>query len=373
MSARVLYVDDDRHNLIVFRAAFAGDLDILTASNGAEALAVLERERDIALLVTDQRMPGMTGTQLAEIVRRDHPHVIRYLITAYADLGAAIDAINVGEVHRYLRKPWDPVELRINLREGLELFDLAAKVRGMERRMREVERVYALGVVAASVVHELRNPMTVIAGYLELARIQGERLVELGGAEAVEPGEELDRTITGAWDAVVRMNEISRAVELSSRSQLESRRADLGGVVEMTLRLIGNELRYRAMLAVELAPGLMVPLDTTRLGQVVLNLTVNAMEALRTGRPHSDGKVRIAVSGDGERARLEVSDNGVGVPDDLKVKIFDPFFTTKVDGGTGLGLAISRQIIERAGGTLRIEDTEGGGATFVVELPLADL
>ena len=370
MGSRILYVDDDHANLVVFEATFGDELDVLTAASGAEALELLGKHRDVALLLTDQRMPGMAGTQLAEIVHRDHPDIVRYLITAYSDLGAAIDAINLGQVHRYLRKPWDPAEMRMVLREGLELHAMRHRIRELERRLREVERVYALGVVAASIVHELRNPLSVVMGYVDLARTLCERLQGHEATAAI--ADELDRTLDGTWEAAQRMGEIIRGVELSTRRQVGTARADLGEVVELTLRMVINDLRHRAMTTTEIARGLIVPVSATQLGQVALNLLINAMQALPDGRLPEQSRVDIQIVAAGDRARFSVADNGRGVADDMKEKIFDPFFTTKEAGGTGLGLAISKQIVEEAGGTLRVEDTPGGGATFVVELPIVE-
>ena len=366
MSPRILYVDDDDANLIVFRAAFEDELDIVTAPSGAEALAWLARDPEIALLVTDQRMPGMSGTQLADIVRREHPDVVRYLITAYSDLGAAIDAINLGEVHRYLRKPWDAAELRVQLREGLELHSLRSRVRDLERRMRDVERVYGLGVVAASIVHELRNPLSVVLGYTDLARGAVERLT--GAPPAVV--EDLDRTLAGIAEAGTRMADVVRGVELTTRRHGGRAHADLADVVRLTLRLVGSDLKHRARLTCALAADVVVPVGPTPLSQVVLNLVLNALQAIPEGVPGDVAQVAIAAQRVGARARLAVADNGRGVPDALKAKIFDPFFTTKEAGGTGLGLAISREIVEEVGGALTVEDTPGGGATFVVDLPI---
>jgi signal transduction histidine kinase len=371
--ARILYVDDDRANLVVFQASFAGELDVIVASSGAEALGVLARDPEIALLVTDQRMPGMSGTELAERVRKDHPDVVRYLITAYADLGAAIDAINVGQVQRYLKKPWDRDELRQQLREGIELYTMRRRVRELERRMREVERVYALGVAAASIVHELRNPLSVVLGYVDIGRHQLERLAVATPSARLDLVSEIEQTLDGTEEAATRMGEITRGVELTTRRSADAGRADLGDVVDLTLRLVLNELRHRAVTSIDVTRGLPVPVSSSRLGQVALNLLLNAVQAIPTGRRVATAHVRISVERTPDRrARLVVADSGPGVPDQLKAKIFDPFFTTKADGGTGLGLAISRQIVEEGGGTLTVEDTPGGGATFVVELPLCD-
>jgi signal transduction histidine kinase len=369
MSPRVLYVDDDRTNLIVFEATFGEELQLVTASNGAEALAMLAKYDDIGVLLTDERMPGMTGTQLAERVSKTRPDVIRMLVTAYTDLSTVIDAVNLGHVHQYLRKPWDATEMRTHIRDALDLFSTRRRLGELERRMREVERVYSLGVVAASIVHELRNPMSVIAGYVDLAKTHAERLVEMAGPRGAAAAAELEGALDGAWEATMRMGEISRGVELSTRRQAVTDRTDVGEVVELTLLLVANDLNHRGIAQVTAPRGFVVGMSPTQLGQVVLNLVVNAVQALPDTRAIEDNKIVITVSRVGPSVLLEVADNGAGVPDEQKMRIFDPFFTTKAAGGTGLGLAISKQIVEDAGCRLRVHDTPGGGATFSVELP----
>ncbi|MBP6633961.1 MAG: response regulator, partial [Kofleriaceae bacterium] len=173
---KILYVDDEPANLIVFEEIFgvahagADALPVITAGSGAAALAALAEDPDIAIVLSDQRMPGMTGVELLQQVRDRHPRVVRLLVTAYADLTSAIEAINRGAVHRYLRKPWQPVELRLELADALARHAQAERLREIERRMMETERVYTLGVVAAGIVHELRNPIGVVSNYIDLAR-----------------------------------------------------------------------------------------------------------------------------------------------------------------------------------------------------------
>ncbi len=372
MSYRVLYVDDDRANLIVFEAMFRSEVGVLTAASGAEALAVLAARDDIGVLLTDERMPGMTGTQLAEHVAAAHPDVIRMLVTAYSDLDTALDAINRGHVHQFLRKPWDATELRAHVRDALALYTTRRQLGELQRRLREVERVYGLGVVVASVVHELRNPMGVIAGYLDVARGAAEELAAAAGARGADHGGELGRAIDGAWQALVRMDEIARGVELSTRRRPVDDHADVGDVVALTLRLVSRELARRATVHVDVPPGHGARIGPTQLGQVTLNLVTNALQALPEARATGDNHLRITVARDGATLVLEIADNGPGVPDDHKARVFDPFFTTKAAGGTGLGLAISKQIVEDAGGRLRLRDTDGGGATFRIELPAVE-
>jgi two-component system NtrC family sensor kinase len=211
-----------------------------------------------------------------------------------------------------------------------------------------------------------------VMGYVDLARNLREKLATLGGPAATAAADDLERTLDGTWEAAQRMGEIIRGVELSTRRQVGTARSDLGEVVSLTLRMVINELRHRAMTDTAIEMGLVVAVAGTQLGQVALNLLINAMQAIPEGRNPEAAHITARVGpGRSGMARFEVVDDGRGVPGEMKEKIFDPFFTTKDEGGTGLGLAISKQIIEEAGGTLWVEDTPGGGATFIVELPLA--
>ena len=166
-SPSILYVDDEPANLVVFAAGLRGVLPVVTAPSGAAALELM-RKQEIAVLVADQRMPGMSGVDLLDAVRTEFPDTVRILMTAYSDLEAAIDSINRGQVHLYLRKPWEPVELRQVLVQAVERYRAVRWANELERRMRETERMYSLGVIAMGVAHELRSPLTALTMNLEL-------------------------------------------------------------------------------------------------------------------------------------------------------------------------------------------------------------
>src|SRR5688572_7262614 len=110
MKAKVLYVDDEPSNLIVFKAQFGRSMDIRTASSGAQALEILAKE-EIPVVLSDQRMPGMSGADLLSEVRKRHPDAIRMIVTAFTDFDQVLRSINEGQVERYITKPWDPSEL----------------------------------------------------------------------------------------------------------------------------------------------------------------------------------------------------------------------------------------------------------------------
>ncbi|HXK19697.1 MAG TPA: response regulator, partial [Polyangiaceae bacterium] len=185
MSAKILFVDDDEANLVVCEAACGSDFEVLTASSADEALACMRRD-EVGVIVADQRMPGTTGVELLERVRVEYPDTVRLLITAYSDVQAAVAAINRGRVRRYLRKPWEPDELRAELTDALDVCSMSRKLSALEVRLRETERVYALGVVAASIAHEMRNPMMWVTNSLTFAQKELRRLAEQVTAGALK-------------------------------------------------------------------------------------------------------------------------------------------------------------------------------------------
>jgi CheY-like chemotaxis protein len=150
----ILYVDDEPANLVVFRAQFQRYFEVRTASSGAEALELLDRE-EIPIVLSDQRMPGMTGAELLAALRQRHPHVVRMIVTAYADLDMVLASINEGSVERYILKPWDAGELRSIIASVAELYWRGKANRTLSQQVRHKERLSAIGRVALGIVREL--------------------------------------------------------------------------------------------------------------------------------------------------------------------------------------------------------------------------
>ncbi|RME26560.1 MAG: hybrid sensor histidine kinase/response regulator [Deltaproteobacteria bacterium] len=366
----VLFVDDDVANLTVFEAAFGHEFEVLTADNGADALDLLARH-DVAVLLADQRMPGMTGVELLTRARRDFPHVERILITAYSNLDEAIDAVNQGHIRRYLRKPWDHDDLRAALVDAIEVATMRRRLASIERRMMESERVYALGVVSAGIAHEIRNPLTMLMAHIDLASSQVTGLIDAGEdvpADRLQPV--LDR-ITAIRRGVTRVREIIEGMSLAQRRHDDEQQTDLAEVVRLTTTSLRSSLQRRATTEIDLAPLPPVVGSSTQLGQVTLNLLVNALQAIPSHEAGGRHRVMIRLRRDGDHALLQVEDTGPGIDPAVRDRIFDPFFTTKRAGGTGLGLAITRRIVEDLGGSIHVDSTPGEGTVISVRLPLA--
>jgi C4-dicarboxylate-specific signal transduction histidine kinase len=371
MSVKVLFVDDDEANLVVCEAACGDDFEVLTALSAEAALECMHRE-EVGVIVADQRMPGTTGVELLERVRVDYPDTVRVLITAYSDIQAAIAAINRGRVRRYLRKPWEPGELKAELTDALDIYAMSRKLSAMEVRLRETERVYALGIVAASIAHEMKNPMMWVTNSLSFAQTELRKL-----SDGFSPGpvrgrlEEIEASLTDTRTGVDRVVDIVRGIELPTRSDSGTLKpVDFAEVLRLSLRLVSGELMRCASLELDVTCAPKVKASSTKLGQVVLNLIVNAMQAV-SARPRSENIISVRLRIDQAWAVLEVADNGPGISDRDMDRIFDPFFTSKVGVGTGLGLAISRRIVEELDGTLVAgKDEQLAGACFTVRLPL---
>ena len=167
------------------------------------------------------------------------------------------------------------------------------------------------------------------------------------------------------------MTEITSGLELSHRRRDDEKSADLRDVVKLSLRAVRAELAKRAQVQVEIEPGPPVHGSPNKLGQVVMNLLINALQALPE-RPRGENLIMVRLRPSGQRMRLEIEDNGTGIPKEVIDRVFDPFFTTKRRGGTGLGLAISKQIVDEIGGHIGVESEAGRWTRFTIDLPSAE-
>ena len=187
----ILYVDDEEKSLKYFARAFEEHFRILTAPNAQEGFALLQQHQDdLAMLITDQRMPGEKGTWLLEKARQLRPNIIRILATAYSDMDAAIAAVNTGSIYKYVTKPWDPPQLENTLKRGLEFFIvqrerdqlLHEKMSTLHRAM-ITDRIMSLGLLAAGLSHHVRNSLVAVKTFLDLvpAKLKEENI---GGRES---------------------------------------------------------------------------------------------------------------------------------------------------------------------------------------------
>lgn len=153
---KVLYLDDEEGNLIAFKAGFRRDFDVHTVSSGAEALRHLE-QHPVHVVISDQRMPGMTGSEFLATVRQRWPRTVRLMLTGYSDMTAVVDAVNLGGIHAYITKPWDPTDLKLRIEQAYEVHALREERDRMNERYRQIFDVSGDPIVLLSADGSLKE------------------------------------------------------------------------------------------------------------------------------------------------------------------------------------------------------------------------
>jgi two-component system, cell cycle sensor histidine kinase and response regulator CckA len=283
--------------------------------------------------------------------------------------------------------PTAPVEVRLECRDGrlatVQALGMRITYEGrdavlvmcrdvterneMQARLMLADRMASVGTLAAGVAHELNNPLAYVLSNVRLLR---EELDSSGDGVSPDRAFDLQELVDEAVHGIERMRSIVRDLKTFSRMDDEHLEVvEVGSVVRACLNLCRNELRHRAIVDVELTPTPSVRINESRLAQMVLNLLINAAQALPEGTAEL-GRITVRTRAEGDLTVLEVEDTGHGIAAGATARIFDPFFTTKGPGeGTGLGLSICRNIATAAGGGIDVESVEGEGSRFRVWLP----
>lgn len=379
----ILVIDDEPDVVRSVQDLLRFDYRTLGATRAEDGLAMLQRE-DIDVLMTDQRMPGMSGVELLRRARAERPDTIRLLFTGYADIKAVIDAINQGNVYRYITKPWDPDELMAILRQAaaqrellLErkrlLAELCAKNEALEAANTELRQANELKEAFIRVAsHELRTPLAIMLGLIELARRQP------------EPGGPAPSWVETLHRAAMRLSRlVDQILKLMLARQferpLQRRPTDLAAL----LRTAADDVkpfieRRKQQLALDVPPDLgTMHLEADKIRDCLDNLLLNAIKFTPDG-----GDIRLRARRlDEGGVEIQVSDSGIGVDPASLPHLFRAFFTgfdvsRHSSGqfefgkqGIGLGLTLVRTFVELHGGTITATRGPEGGMTFTLRLP----
>ena len=262
-----------------------------------------------------------------------------------------------------------------NILPGLHLAAMrdVSEQRAMQARLAIADRMASVGTLAAGVAHELNNPLAYVSANLTWVAEGLSREPESPGGAAGRA--DMLQAIQEAREGADRMREIIRDLRTFSRGEeTGSGPVDLAPVLESSVNMAWNEVRHRARLVRDLAPVPLVRGNEARLGQVFLNLLVNAAQAMPEGGDERN-EIRLVTRARGDgRVVVEVHDNGRGIALEHRSRVFDPFFTTKEPGiGTGLGLSICHNLVTSLGGSIEVESAPGKGSVFrVILLPFTE-
>ena len=374
-SRGILIVDDERPNLTVLRNFLEAGYTVHEAQSGPQALE-LAKKIDLDVVITDQRMPDMSGVEMLEALRHLKPDIAGIVLTGYTDPPALISAINRARVFRFLKKPWQPDDILEAVRQASEhvyqtraiqrLVTLLAQrtqeldaslgqVRSAQRQLLHMERLGTMGRLAAGVIHDLRNLM-VSLGYIE--GVLQQREVAPDVLESVQVGTQGVQNLIGTLEA---MHAFARGGGLS----LDKCKLQPSAVIHDAIAIARMDLQFRMhKVDVRVADGLPdVEGDRQKLTQVMVNLVRNALQATAQWR-----QVAIEATRRNGHVVFAVEDEGPGVPADMRETIFKPFVSSKGEGGLGMGLYMAKLIIDSHQGEIAVLDRPEGGARFEVRL-----
>jgi signal transduction histidine kinase len=366
-------IDDERGPRESLRILLKSDYCVLCADSVDAGIAMLQQHRPDTV-VMDIRMPGKNGIEGLRLIRELDGVVSVIMFTGFGALETAQEALRLG-ANDYVKKPFDAFELRKVIhrhvqrtrRERSRVAGEKELVHVNEELQRELERrahLATLGQKSAELVHDLRSPLTVIQGYVDM-------LIEL--MKTQESGAPLDREETASYlqnieESVLRCRDMAEMWLDASRGNLRRAQVDLGRLIQSVAQ-DGQSAATRQGAGLQVDPGgeaLMMEADELQLRRAVQNLVTNAIEAVSPGT----GKVRIACLQNGDGIELSVEDNGSGMTEEQVRQATEPFFSTKQKkGGTGLGLFIARQVVEAHGGELRIRSRVGEGTRMTLAFP----
>ncbi len=355
---RVLIVDDNAtlvENLaeILQEAGYA-----VRKAESCRSALTSAREAGFDVALVDLKLPDGDGTALAPQLKEASPDGEVVLLTGFATLESAVAAVRAGAC-AYLVKPCATQELLVTVEQAMRQVRLHGEKRELSRRAQTAEKLAAVGTMTAGLSHEIRNPLNAAALQLTVLERRVQRLPRPEQGALLEP-------LHLVRDEIRRLDHILEDfLQFARPREFVPKAVEVEPVMTRVLDLLQGEAERRGVRlerALETVPR--IAGDEERLRQVVMNLALNAMEAVPAG-----GVVRVSCrSGTDGLVDILVDDSGHGVPPDLRSRIFEPFFTTKAQG-SGLGLPIVHAIVTQHGGIIQVEDSPDGGARFVLRLP----
>jgi len=350
----VLYIDDESNNLLSFQATFRRRYKVFTATSAAEGMGILN-DQDVHVIIADQRMPHSTGVEFFNIVRKAFPKPIRILLTGYTDVEAIIDAINHGEIYRYIKKPWDEYELQTAIQNAYEIFITRDK---LEKKISELQKANdELNRFIYSTSHDLRSPLASVMGILNLAHMENSVQDPNGYLEMIE-------ICVNKMDTFIQ-----KIIEYykSIRVEDEYNKIDFQVLLDDSIRLFRMQkpdIEY----VVDVDQPVDFINDSFRMSVIIDNLISNAVKYQKP--QEQNPRIEITVKTTSEKAVIKIEDNGIGILDQHLNNIFKMFFrSTNSVNGLGIGLYIVKEALLRIGGDISVHSEYGHGTAFTLEIP----
>jgi signal transduction histidine kinase len=382
---RILVVDDESTNRILLRHMLKPlGCRVEEAESAAQGLR-LAREFKPHLFLLDIMMPQTTGFEMCQALKQmpEFADVPVIFITALTDVQEKVRGFAAGGAD-YICKPFQKEEVAARIRLQLELLaqrvalqrhaeNLEEMVQARTRQLLHADRLVTIGTMAAKILHEINNPLSLVMGNLQIVqetwgRFAGSAGARLAGSDRTgfdDTRKLLDDCLADALEGARRIARLADGIRQYSRRN-ETRTVQVHGLkplIEEAIRLLQPRLKHQYQVRVEVPEDLRLACDAGRLQQVFMNLMANSADAA------PKGVIRFAARAEPGAILLTYEDDGPGIPEELREKIFESFFTTKgPEKGTGIGMTIIQEILREHGGDIVLGRREGPGVRFDIRL-----
>lgn len=376
----ILYVDDEEKSLKYFARAFEGRFRVYTAATAQDGLKLLEQHGpEIGVLMTDQRMPGEKGVWLLERARQQFPRIIRILATAYADMEAAIAAVNTGAIYKYVTKPWDPLQLEQTLKHSLEFFmvqrerdQLLREKMSVLHNMMIADRIVSLGLLAAGLSHHIRNSLVAVKTFLDLAPAKmAEEKMEISGLRNPDFWKEYYQNVQGQIEKINNLLKdlwaVSEKPAFEFTDNVNLREVIASSVGELKSALAAKNIQVQNDIPETLPP---LKVDKPKFYRLFDLLLKDEIASLPAGSCVAFSARQINGSMEKQAIQIQVSDNGPGLPQEALRLVFDPF-VVRSDSPMeyGIHLMACFFIVHHHGGKIEARNENGKGTTFTIRIP----
>jgi signal transduction histidine kinase len=350
---RVLYIDDEESNLNAFKAGFRRQYEIYTAISASEGLKILQNVV-LHVIIADQKMPQTTGVEFFKSIAQTHPDPIRILLTGYTDIEALADAINHGDIYRYITKPWNDLELHNSIKNAYDAYkakiDLREKISELEKTNDELNRfIY-------SISHELRAPLVSAMGVINVVKMEG--LYDSCGEYW-----SLIETCANKLDYYIQ-----KTLQYYKNNKIASENTSVN--FKILIQDLINLYSYTdkdTHFHVKIEQDREFYGDAFRIEVILGNLISNAIKYQK--EDEKDKKVNIIIEVKNDAAEIIISDNGMGILNEHLEKIFTQFFKIKTNHGTGLGLFIVKEALNKINGKISVSSDLSEGTAFKITIP----
>ena len=353
MTNTILVVDDEKDIVDSLERQFRKEYKVLKATTGIEALRLLQNEK-VKVIISDQRMPEMTGVQLFERAQKIQPGAIRMLLTGYTDVASVISAVNTGQIYRYITKPWDPSDLDITVKKAIETYDLRSELFDKNQKLQlaltELKTLdEAKSHFMLLIGHELKTPLTTISSFTDLLREE-----KLGGDSEkylLRITQGVNRLQEIVFDVLDVLSAETDTLSIKKKSHRLSEVID-SGISELEAVAMKRELTILSDLKKEIGY-----FDAGLVSKVFKKILHNALKFATTG-----SEIVVGVENQKDSLFIFVENKGPGIPQERIDQIQKPF-TLDEDimhhsQGLGLGLSVCQSLLKRHGSLLTIDSSK---------------